>query len=193
MMSSRQKVAAFFYPVLMWVGSIFGKSKSRQSTIPAYLSIYTLSVEEAGGTIYPVSTWKGKKILVVNTASDCGYTRQYEQLQSLYEQYNRKLIILAFPSNDFKEQEKADDDAIGQFCQRNYGVTFPVMKKSIVVKQPGQNELFQWLTETDKNGWNNGAPVWNFTKYVIDEVGNLRGVFPPSVSPVSKEFLKALK
>lgn len=135
---------------------------------------------------------KGKKVLLVNTASDCGYTNQYEDLQKLYEQSNGKLMIIAFPANDFKEQEKGDDSQIAAFCKINFGVTFPVAKKSSV-KGHNKNNVFDWLSDKNKNGWNNKQPSWNFSKYLVDERGVLTHYFDPAISPDSKEIMEALK
>ena len=135
---------------------------------------------------------KGKKVMLVNTASDCGYTDQYDDLQKLYEEYKDKLVVIGFPANDFKEQEKGTDEEIAQFCKLNFGVTFPLMKKSSVIKGPQQNEVFKWLTDSAKNGWNNKPPSWNFSKYIVNEEGVLTNYFGSSISPMSKDVLKAI-
>ena len=101
-------------------------------------------------------------------------------------------MVLGFPANDFKEQEKGTDDEIETFCKVNFGVTFPLMKKSIVIKGTGQNEVFQWLTDAGKNGWNNQAPTWNFSKYLVNEEGVLTHYFDTSVSPLSPEVINAI-
>ena len=131
--------------------------------------------------------------MLVNTASNCGYTNQYEDLQKLYQQFNDQLEIIAFPANDFKEQEKGSDNDIAQFCQVNFGVTFPLAKKSVVIKSGDQNNIFKWLTDKSKNGWNEQPPVWNFSKYLVNEQGSLTHYFDPSVSPLSEDVLKAVK
>lgn len=136
---------------------------------------------------------QGKKILLVNTASNCGYTGQYSELQQLSEQYADKLAVIGFPANDFKEQEKDGDDAIAQFCQVNFGVQFPLARKSSVVKGLQQNAVFAWLSNKQQNGWNDQAPSWNFSKYLIDESGTLTHYFGPAVSPLSKEVTNALE
>jgi glutathione peroxidase len=131
--------------------------------------------------------------MLVNTASDCGYTNQYTDLQELADEYKDKLVIIGFPANDFKEQEKGTDEEIAQFCKVNYGVSFPLMKKSGVIKSAQQNPVYQWLTDSAKNGWNNKPPAWNFTKYLINENGVLVNYFGSSVSPMSNEVLTAIK
>jgi glutathione peroxidase len=134
---------------------------------------------------------KGKKVLLVNTASDCGYTNQYADLQKLFEKNSDRLIILGFPANDFKEQEKGTDEQIAQFCQINFGVTFPLAKKSSV-KGDHKNEIFKWLSEKNKNGWNSKQPSWNFSKYLVNEQGQLTHYFDPAVSPLSDEVIEAI-
>ena len=130
--------------------------------------------------------------MIVNTASDCGYTPQYAELQKLYQHAKEELEIIAFPANDFKEQEKGTDEEIAQFCSLNYGVSFPLTKKTVVVKGEAQHPVFRWLTSRDKNGWNNEAPSWNFAKYLINENGVLTHCFDPAVSPLSTEVTAAV-
>jgi glutathione peroxidase len=183
------------YPVWMWWAGITGKNNKKlaQEKKQPPVSFYSLKGTLNNGDPFDFSMLKGRKVMLVNTASDCGYTDQYEDLQNLYEQNGDKLTVIGFPANDFKEQEKGTDEEIAQFCKLNYGVTFPLMKKSIVVKQPGQNEIFKWLTDPALNGWNEQAPTWNFSKYIVDENGVLTHFFGSSVSPTSSEIKKALK
>jgi glutathione peroxidase len=140
----------------------------------------------------PFSNLRDKKILLVNTASNCGYTNQYSELQQLYQEHKASLIVLAFPSNDFKEQEKGSDEAIARFCQVNFGVSFPLAKKSIVKKGTGQNKVFEWLTHKNLNGWNEKEPTWNFSKYLVNEEGILTHYFDPAVSPLDPAVLNAI-
>ena len=132
-------------------------------------------------------------MLLVNTASDCGYTPQYTDLQKLYEEQKDKLVIIGFPANDFKEQEKGTDEEIAQFCKLNYGVTFPLMKKSVVIKSGEQNPIYKWLTDVKQNGWNEEQHSWNFSKYLISEDGVLLNYFGPSISPTSSSVTDAVK
>jgi glutathione peroxidase len=193
-MTYRQKVLKAVYPALMWLSKITGKNaKELSGNKQPPVSFYTLKGTLNDGTALDFATLKGKKVVLVNTASECGYTDQYETLQQLAEQYKDKLVVLGFPANDFKEQEKGTDEQIAAFCKKNYGVTFPLMQKSIVVKSPQQNSVYQWLTEELKNGWNNKVPSWNFTKYIVNEQGVLTNYFGPSISPTSSEMLKAIK
>ncbi|TAL47659.1 MAG: glutathione peroxidase [Chitinophagaceae bacterium] len=194
-MTIRQKVLKAVYPALMWWTKVSGKNVTSLSNKKAQppVSFYSLKDTMNNGKEFDFSTLKGKKVLLVNTASDCGYTDQYDDLQKLYQQYNGKLVIIGFPANDFKEQEKGSDEEIAQFCKINYGVTFPLMKKSSVLKGAGQNPVFQWLSDSTKNGWCNKKPSWNFSKYIVNEEGVLTNYFGSSVSPASDEFTKAIK
>jgi glutathione peroxidase len=130
---------------------------------------------------------------LVNTASDCGYTGQYSELEELYQQYKNKLVVIGFPANDFKNQESKNDDAIASFCKINYGVTFPLAQKSSVIKGSQQNEVFNWLSDSTKNGWCNQPPTWNFSKYLVDENGMLIGYFSKDVSPLNEKIIRALQ
>lgn len=194
-MSPRQKVLKAVYPVLMWFTKPSGKhsDKFENSTITPAISFHNLTVTATDGTLFSFNILKGKKILIVNTASDCGYTGQYAELEKLYGQYKSKLEIIAFPSNDFKEQEKGTDGDIAVFCKKNYGVSFPIMPKSVVIKSENQNPVYNWLTNAQSNGWNSKAPSWNFSKYLVDENGKLVNYFAPSVSPLSDEVIKAIE
>ena len=156
-------------------------------------SIYTFKVKDLSGNEFDFATLKGKKILIVNTASKCGYTPQYEGLEKVYEQYKDKLVIIGFPCNQFGGQEAGTNEEIAQFCKVNFGVTFPLMKKSSVIKSETQNEVFKWLTDSTKNGWNGKQPSWNFSKYLVNEEGILTHYFDPSVSPTSEQVLKEIE
>ncbi|HVT85900.1 MAG TPA: glutathione peroxidase [Chitinophagaceae bacterium] len=194
-MTYRQKVLKAVYPAWMWWSRITGTNKTELSnnTVQPPVSFYSLSGVLNNGNELDFSTLKGKKVLLVNTASDCGYTDQYDDLQKLYEKYNNSLVIIGFPANDFKEQEKGTDEEIAQFCKLNYGVTFPLMKKSVVIKNDQQNEVFKWLTDSSKNGWNSKQPSWNFCKYLVNENGMLTNYFGSSISPLSKDVTKAIQ
>lgn len=195
-MTIRQRVLKAVYPAFTWLGRVTGKNSkvfSNDSMAAPPVSLYNLSITMNNGQTVPLSTYKGKKILLVNTASDCGYTDQYDDLQKLYEENKDKLVIIGFPANDFKEQEKGSDEDIAQFCKLNYGVTFPLAKKSTVVPGNEQNPVFQWLTDKNKNGWTSKKPSWNFSKYLVNENGVLVNYFDPSISPTGKEVTEAIK
>ncbi|MEK7224152.1 MAG: glutathione peroxidase [Bacteroidota bacterium] len=193
-MTYRQKVLKAIYPVWMWWAKLRGKNvtelKNEQKQPP--VSFYTLKGILNNGDSLDFATLKGKKLMLVNTASDCGYTEQYEDLQKLYEQHKDKLLVIGFPANDFKQQEKGTDEEIAQFCKANFGVNFPLMKKSAVIKGESQNVVYRWLTDSTQNGWNNKPPSWNFCKYIINEEGVLTNYFGASISPMSKDVLEAI-
>jgi len=195
-MNVRQTILKTFYPVLLWINKLtctksleLTNKKDNKPSEP----IFDYSVQLNNGKTLNISELKGKKILFVNTASDCGYTKQYEQLQELYTRLPEKLVIIGFPANDFKQQEKGTDEEIAAFCKINYGVTFPLAAKSIVINGPSQNNVFRWLTHAEKNGWCNQQPSWNFSKYLVNEEGLLTHYFDPAVSPTSEEILHAVK
>jgi glutathione peroxidase len=194
-MTGRQKILKAVYPLFTWFSRVAGKNTnilSHAATAPP-VSFYTLNNHLIDGKAFDFALLKGKKVLLVNTASDCGYTGQYDELEKLYSQYSQKLVVIGFPANDFKEQEKGTNETIAQFCKANFGVTFPLMAKSVVIKNNDQNTVFKWLTDASQNGWNNKAPSWNFSKYLVNENGSLIHYFDPSVSPLSKEVTEAIE
>jgi glutathione peroxidase len=194
-MTGRQKILKALYPLWIAYTKLRGKNTkilANTKNMQPGQSIYNLNVQLNNGNNLPLQTYKGKKLMLVNTASNCGYTNQYDDLQKLYQQFSNKLEIIAFPANDFKEQEKGNDEEIAQFCKVNFGVTFPLAKKSVVVKSAGQNDIFKWLTDKNQNGWNDQPPSWNFSKYLLNEQGELTHYFDPSVSPLSDEVIKAV-
>lgn len=145
-----------------------------------------------GSAAVPLASFRGKKLLVVNVASKCGNTPQYADLQALVEKHGSKVVVLGFPSNEFGKQEPGTHEEIAAFCRANYGVTFPMFAKTSVKKGEDQHPLYRWLTDPDANGWNDKAPRWNFSKYLIDEHGHLREVFGAKVRPMSDEVLAAV-
>lgn len=194
-MTYRQKVLKAVYPVFMWFTKLTGRNSKKFSnagTTPP-VSFYSLTAVANNGDTVTFDSYKGKKVLLVNTASNCGYTSQYDDLQKLSEQFKDKLVVLGFPANDFKEQEKGTDAEIAEFCRKNFGVSFPLMQKSVVIKSAEQNPVFQWLTDSSKNGWSNKRPSWNFSKYLVNEKGVLTHYFDPSVSPLSADVIKAIE
>jgi glutathione peroxidase len=194
-MTYRQKVLKAVYPALMWFTKMTGsktKALSAENKQP-HTSFYHLTAMANNGSPTAMQNFEGKKVLIVNTASNCGYTNQYNELQQLQNEFQQRLVVIGFPANDFKEQEKGTDEEIAQFCKINFGVTFPLMKKSTVVKSAQQNQVFKWLTDSTQNGWNNQPPSWNFAKYLINENGQLTHYFDPSVSPVSNQIKDAVK
>ena len=154
-------------------------------------SIYDFKVTSLDGGTIDFAKYKGKKILIVNTASKCGYTPQYEGLEKLYEQHKDNLVIIGFPANNFLYQEPGNDQDIKSFCQKNYGVSFPMASK-IDVKGKKMHPLYVWLTQKKYNKYSDNSVKWNFQKYLIDEKGNLIDVFAPGVEPLSTEITSKL-
>jgi glutathione peroxidase len=194
-MTVRQFIIKKIYPFLQKRLKTETTSKivSNDKNVQPITSFYQLKATSIKGEEINFETFKNKKVLLVNTASDCGFTPQFTELQKLHEQYGKQVVILGFPANDFKEQEKSANAEIAAFCQANYGVTFTMMKKSVVVKNENQNVVYNWLTNPSLNGWNNQEPVWNFSKYLVNEQGVLVNYFGPSVNPMDEEVMKAIK
>jgi glutathione peroxidase len=194
-MSYKQSVLKTLYPVIMWSSKSSGKKQTLINTKNAgpVVSFYTLKMKDINGKDFSFEQFKGKKIMIVNTASDCGFTGQYEALEKLSLQYADKLVVIGFPSNDFKEQEKGGNENIATFCKKNYGVSFPLMEKSIVIKKNHQNEVHKWLSDMTINGWCHQEPAWNFCKYLINEQGVLTHYFPMTVDPLAPEVIAAVE
>src|SRR6202522_2501794 len=155
-------------------------------------SVYDFKVTGLDGKPLDITQYKGKKILIVNTASKCGFTPQYADLEKLYEQYKSKLVIIGFPANNFGQQESRSSKDISEVCTKNYGVTFPMSEKVDVVGD-NINPLFKYLTdEAKKLGVADPVIKWNFTKFLVDENGKLIAVFPSKVTPMDPQILKYL-
>jgi glutathione peroxidase len=155
------------------------------------LSFYSLRSIQNDGKTFDFETLRGKHVLIVNTASECGYTGQYAELEALYQTHQPNLVVLGFPSNDFGGQEPADDEAIAQFCQTHFGVSFPLMTKA-GVKGGAAQPVYQWLCSPALNGWNSQAPGWNFCKYLVSPTGELMHFFSQAVSPMDSTITKEL-
>ena len=150
-------------------------------------TIYQFTVEDISGKPFDLSTLKGKKVMIVNTASKCGLTPQYKELEGLYQQYKDKdFIIIGFPANNFLGQEPGSNEEIASFCSINYGVSFPMMAK-ISVKGKEMHPLYQFLTQKAKNGVEDSKVQWNFQKYLIGRDGRLEKVIAPRTLPTSDE------
>lgn len=154
-------------------------------------SIYGFKVEGLEGGTIDFAAYKGKKILIVNTASACGFTPQYKELQALYEKYKEKLVIVGFPANNFGGQESGSNTEIKSFCEKNYGVSFPMAAK-ISVKGDDMAPIYKWLTSKVANGVLDAEIRWNFNKFLIDENGKMLAYFPSKVTPLSEEILSKL-
>lgn len=152
-------------------------------------SVHQFKVEDIDGNIFDLSTLKGKKVMIVNTASKCGLTPQYEQLEAVYQTYkDSNFTIVGFPANNFMGQEPGSNEEIAAFCLKNYGVSFPMMSK-ISVKGKDMHELYQFLTEADLNGLEDNEVKWNFQKYLVDEEGKLVKVIKPTTLPDDQEII----
>ena len=160
--------------------------------MPGDPTIYSFKVKSIEGGTIDFSKFKGKKILVVNTASKCGYTPQYEQLEKVYEQYKDKLVIVGFPANNFGEQEPGSDGEIQEFCKARFGVKFPLASK-VSVKGDDTAPIYKWLTSKAQNGVLDATISWNFNKFLLDENGKMIAYFPSKVKPDDEEILKYLK
>jgi glutathione peroxidase len=171
-------------------GKISTPDKSIEMITKGKESFHTLKAVNIDGKEVSMEQYKGKKIIVLNVASKCGYTKQYADWQAFYEQHSDKAEILGFPSNQFMGQEPGSEAEIKEFCQLNYGVSFPLFEK-VDVKGKDQSPVYEWLTNPDKNGWNSDVPSWNFCKYLIDEEGRLTHFFASGVKPDSPEFIEA--
>lgn len=172
-----------------FIFSIFDTSKK---IVDPIIPIYDISINSIDGNPINLSDYKGKMILFVNVASQCGYTPQYAELQKLYETYQDKLIVMGVPSNQFGSQEPGTASEIKSFCERNYGVTFLITEK-IKVKGQDQHPLYQWLTNKQLNGHKNSSVKWNFQKYLINEKGQLVDYFLTMTKPLSSKITNYLK
>jgi glutathione peroxidase len=171
----------------MTVGPVKVPVQQANAPSPTMTSFHTLSVTDIHGKPYSFEQLKGKKVLLVNTASECGYTPQYRQLQELYTTYKDKgLVVLGFPSNDFGGQEPGSEQQIEQFCQANYGVTFPMMSK-VSTKGADKHPVYRWLTEKALNGKMDSEVKWNFQKYLVDEQGDLVTMLASAADPLGAE------
>ncbi len=170
--------------MLFFMAVIFSVSMSAQIK-----SLHDFTVQSIDGKEFPLSQLKGKKVLIVNVASKCGFTPQYEKLQELYEKYGgENFIIIGFPANNFLKQEPGTNEEIQEFCRMNYGVTFPMMAK-ISVKGKDIAPVYNWLTKKSENGKEDATVSWNFQKFMIDEDGNWVGTISPKTNPMSEEII----
>ncbi len=182
------KTILFTILLIPFLSSFEGTNNS--GNVPG--SFYEFRLKAIDGPIINFDQYKGRKVLLVNVASKCGFTTQYEDLQKLHEMYGTKVAILGFPANNFGSQEPGSNEEIALFCSENYGVTFQMFEK-ISVKGDDMHPLYQWLSNKEYNGWNNDAPSWNFCKYLVDENGELIAFFPSKVKPLSEEVLEKIK
>jgi glutathione peroxidase len=187
------KKAIMVFALLMGTLSHAQSNSKKTTTKNMDQTIYQFKVEDLYGKPFDFATLKGKKVLIVNTASKCGLTPQYKDLEKIYEENKDKgLVIVGFPANDFAKQEPGTNEEIGAFCEKNYGVTFPMMSK-ISVKGSKMAPIYQFLTQKSKNGLQDSEVEWNFQKYLIDESGKLVKVVKPEVVPTDPQITSWLK
>jgi glutathione peroxidase len=193
------KIASYLIVSLFFIISCQNQNKvlknnlHKNSTMNNSASIYQFKVEDIEGNEFDFASLKGKKIMIVNTASACGLTPQYTQLQQVYEKYkNENLVIIGFPSNDFASQEPGTNTEIATFCQKNYGVTFPMMAK-ISVKAANIHPIYEFLTQKSKNGGQDSEVQWNFQKYLINDNGFLEQVISPKTLPNDTVIINWIK
>lgn len=180
-----------FFGTISHAQTKFNKKKENKNTMDQ--SIYQFKVEDLNGKKFDFSSLKGKKILIVNTASKCGLTPQYKDLEAIYKKYKGKnFVIVGFPANDFGAQEPGTNEEIGAFCQKNYGVSFPMMSK-ISVKGKEMGKIYKFLTQKSQNGLQDSEVEWNFQKYLIDEKGHLVKVIAPNVLPTDASIVNWIK
>jgi glutathione peroxidase len=173
---------------LFLIGIMIGKAQTKKQMNDQ--TIYQFEVEDITGKAFPLSNLQGKKVMIVNTASKCGLTPQYKELEALYQQYKDKdFIIIGFPANNFLKQEPGTNEEIATFCQVNYGVSFPMMSK-ISVKGKDMHPLYQFLTQKSKNGVMDSKVSWNFQKYLISKDGHLEKVIAPKTLPNDAEVIE---
>ena len=189
--NKRKKIIMFTFASTVITG-VFSMAFSKnvienEGVVNGSKSFYDLSINDINGEEINFERFKGKKVMIVNVASRCGYTSQYKELQSLYEKNKDKLEIIAVPCNDYGSQESGSNSEIKLFCETNYGVTFTMGSKQKIKSSPISN-LYQWLSDPKQNGWNSSLPSWNFCKYVINEEGQLTHFLRSGVSPTGKEM-----
>lgn len=194
-MTVRQSILKFLYPFLRRYSLRKHQhqniKRNKDSVLPP-VPFYSLKATLIDKTVFDFRELEGKKIMVVNLASNCGFTAQFEELEKLSRRFSSRMHLLGFPSNDFKGQEPGTDEEIEKFCRAAYGVSFLLFAKAAVIG-PGQQPVFEWLSKSKMNGWNDQQPSWNFCKYLLDENGILQNIFSPPVSPLSHEIVNAIE
>ncbi|MAZ61577.1 MAG: glutathione peroxidase [Candidatus Marinimicrobia bacterium] len=184
------KYIVVFVCVTLLVGFVYPFFKAKELDIKNLSeNFYDYSLELIDGEKITLDKYKGKKVIIVNVASKCGYTYQYGGLQNLYEEYSDKIEIIGIPSNDFMWQEPGKNKDIQTFCSVNYGVTFPIIKKTVVKKNINQHPIYSWLSSKQLNGWNDSEPGWNFYKYLVNEKGELVDILSSKVKPQDKKII----
>ncbi len=185
------KVSKTFAFIISIISLMSASSKKYTSPIPPNSKIYDFKLKSIDGKEMSLLQFKGKKLLLVNVASECGYTPQYKNLQALHEKYKDKLVVIGFPANNFGGQEPGSSEEIKSFCSKNYQVSFLMMEK-ISVKGKDTHPLYQWLCNKEQNGTCEDSPSWNFCKYLIDENGKIIKFFKSNVDPLSTDITSLL-
>jgi glutathione peroxidase len=184
-------VCSALFMITLQVGA--QTSHKPKTEVMAKQNIYQFKVEDLSGDTFDFASLKGKKIMIVNTASKCGLTPQYKDLEAIYKEYKDKnFVIVGFPANNFASQEPGSNAEIGAFCQQNYGVSFPMMSK-VSVKGADMSEVYKFLTQKSKNGLEDSEVQWNFQKYLINEKGELVKVIHPKTLPTDPEIINWIK
>ena len=188
-----KKIYSLLGAGMAWVMTACSQPVEKPSSYqnPPPVSFYSFKMKDIDGNEIDFSQYKGKKLLIVNVASECGNTPQYTDLEKLHEQYGNKVTVLGFPANNFGSQEPGSNKDIKEFCKKNYNVKFQMFEK-ISVKGDDKDPLYQWLSDKSKNGWNDKEPNWNFAKYLVDENGQLVAFFPAKTNPMSEEILSKI-
>ena len=189
--NKRKKIIMFTFASTV-ISGVFSMAFSKniiehEGVVSGSKSFYDISINDINGEEINLERFKGKKVMIVNVASRCGYTSQYKDLQSLYEKNKDNLEIIAVPCNDYGSQESGSNSDIKNFCETNYGVSFTMSSKQKIKSSP-MSDLYRWLSDPKQNGWNSSLPSWNFCKYVINEDGQLTHFLRSGVSPTGKEM-----
>ena len=191
---------SFLKSILIMITSLIGglfADKSETASRPATheaakQTLYDFKVKSlVGGKTVDLSKYKGKKVVILNVASKCGYTKQYADWEKFNKEHGDKVVVLGFPANNFGGQEPGTSEEIATFCSATYGVTFPMFEKVSVLGED-QAPIYKWLSTKELNGWNDKVPTWNFCKYVVNENGELTNFFASKVLPTDPEFLKSV-
>ena len=174
--------------IISLLNSDYSSNINKETTMP----IYDITINDIEGNTIKLSDYKGKYVLFVNVASNCGFTRQYRELQKLYKDNDEKLVVVGVPCNQFGGQEPGNEEKISIFCSENYNVTFPMTEK-VSVRGSNQHPLYKWLTSKELNGRKNSSVKWNFQKYLIDKDGNLIDYWYSLTSPTSSKITNYIK
>lgn len=190
-----KQISIFIISAVAWLSSCFNGSKitTNLNTEPSMTiqSFYDLNSNSLTGEPISMKSFQGKKIVILNVASKCGYTPQYSDWQKFYDENKDEVVVIGFPCNQFMGQEPGGASEIAEFCQKNYGVTFPMFEK-VNVKGSDKSPIYDWLSDPNKNGWCSDEPSWNFCKYLINEQGKLIAFYGSNIKPDNPDFIAGL-